>query len=83
MDGRMGWMFSGSAGNGVASAAPAELKRERIFKTDEIRKEICAAAKGFCETALPGIENRHYEKVCICTVLRNVPRFRKVDTAHL
>jgi len=53
---------------GSKSAAPAELKRESIFKRDENRKEICAAAKGFCETALLGTAHRLHGCAWGCTV---------------
>jgi len=69
MDGRMGWMISSSAANWVAIATPVKLKRKGFCKTSENRKEICAAAKAFHENTLPETAYRHYEKVCICTVL--------------
>ena len=65
----MGWMFSSSAVKEDVTADLAELKRKGFCKTSENRKEICAAAKAFHENTLPGTAYRHYEKVCICTVL--------------
>ena len=62
-------MFSSSAVKEDVAADLAALKRKGICKAGENRKEICAAAKGFYETALLGTAYRHYEKVCICTVL--------------
>ena len=64
----MGWMFSSSAVNWVAIATPAKLKRKGFCKTSENRKEICVAAKGFCETALLGIAYRLHGCAWVCTV---------------
>lgn len=61
-------MFSSSAVNWVAIAAPTELKKEDIFKTDENRKEIRAAAKGFRETALLEAAHRLHGCAWGCTV---------------
>ena len=61
----------------------AALKRKGICKTSENRKEICAAAKEFCETALLGTAHRLHGCAWGCTELCEVTRFRKVDTPHL
>ena len=52
MDGIDVFKFSRELGRNRCSGR-AE-KKEDIFKTDENRKEICAAAKGFYENALLG-----------------------------
>ncbi len=46
----------------------AALKRKGICKTSENRKEICAAAKEFCETALLGTAHRLHGCAWDCTV---------------
>ncbi len=60
-----------------------ELKRRGYFQGDKNRKEICAAAKGFYETALLGTAYRLHGCAWGCTVYCKVTRFRKVDTPHL
>ena len=61
-------MFSSSAVKEDVTADLAELKRKGFCKTSENRKEICAAAKVFYETALLGTAHRLHGCAWGCTV---------------
>lgn len=64
----MGWMFSSSAVKEDVAADLAALKRKGYLQGSENRKEICAAAKGFYETALLGTAHRLHGCAWGCTV---------------